>query len=322
MRTRLYRDGRLEKENFPLAEVSDHVSDHRNAIWIDLCRPTPEELTALGDELGLHELAVEDVLADHQRPKADVYANHLFITVYAMRFDGDRFAPAEIDVFVTETALVTVRLDPAVDLDEVVRRWDAAPALAGNGVLFLLHGLLDWVVDGQLELVLDLDGRAEDLEEELFEERPADAREVQRKMYELRKTSAHFRKVVMPMRELFGTLLHRDQGVLRGSQMMPYYQDVYDHVQRTAELLESLRDLLANMRETRLAQQGFRLNQIMKRLTGWAAIIAVPTAITGFYGQNVPFPGSGQAVGFWMSLALVSVVSVALYVVFKKNDWL
>ncbi|MFG1944373.1 magnesium transporter CorA family protein [Nonomuraea sp. NPDC048826] len=322
MRTRLYRDGRLEKENFPATEISGYVTDRRNAVWIDLCRPTPADLAALGDELDLHELAVEDVLGDHQRPKIDVYDNHLFVTVYAVRHDGDRFVPAEIDVFVTDTALVTVRMDPALDLAEVIRRWDGAPHLAANGVLFLLHGLLDWVVDGQLQLVLDLDARAEELEDELFEERPANAKETQRRMYELRKTTARFRKIALPMRELFGTLLHRDRGVLHGSEMAPYYQDVYDHVLRTAELLESLRDLLANIRETRLAQQGFRLNQIMKRLTGWAAIIAVPTAITGFYGQNVPFPGSGESWGFWASLVLVSVTSVALYAVFRRNDWL
>ncbi|MDA0636388.1 magnesium transporter CorA family protein [Nonomuraea sp. MCN248] len=322
MRTRLYRDGRLEKENFPLAEISDHLADRRTTVWADLVRPAPAELAALGDALGLHELAVEDVLSDHQRPKIDIYDNHLFITVYAVRFDGGRFVPAEIDVFVTETALVTIRTDPGLDLDEVVRRWDGAPHLASNGVLFLLHGLLDWVVDGQLDLVLDLDARAEDLEEALFEERPSDAKLVQRRMYELRKVATRFRKIAMPMRELIGTLLHRDRGALHGSDMAPYYQDVYDHVLRTAELLESLRDLLANLRETRLAQQGFRLNQIMKRLTGWAAIIAVPTAITGFYGQNVPFPGSGEAWGFWASLVLVAATSVTLYAVFRKNDWL
>lgn len=320
MRTRLYRDGRLESENFPPAELAGHLSDRRNAIWVDLCSPTPEKLAALGDELGLHELAVEDVLGEHQRPKIDVYDNHLFITVYAVRTEEGRFVAAEIDVFLTETVLVTVRMDEGVSMDEVVRRWDAAPHLASHGVLFLLHGLLDWVADGHLEMVLDLDAQAEDLEEELFEERPADARVVQRRMFELRKTSARFRKVAVPMRELLTTLLHQD--VLRGSPMAPYYQDIHDHVQRTVELLESLRDLLANMRETRLAQQGFRLNQIMKRLTGWAAIIAVPTAITGYYGMNVPFPGTGELWGFWFSTLLVAVVSVALYVVFRKNDWL
>ncbi|MGW0482139.1 magnesium transporter CorA family protein [Nonomuraea sp. NPDC003214] len=322
MRTRLYRNGRLVKEGFPIAEVSDHVADRGNVVWFDLCAPTEEEVAAIGEELGLHELAVEDVLHEYQRPKLDIYDNHLFITVHAVHFDGGRFAPVEIDVFITPNALVTVRQSAAFDIGEVVRRWDKAAHLASHGVAFLLHGLLDTVVDGHFALVQELDQQAEDLEDELFEERPADGRELQRRMYELRKTTVRFRKIAVPMREIVSTLLRRDQELIAGTGMAPYYEDVYDHVLRTAEWVESLRDLVANMRETRLAQQGFRLNEIMKRLTGWAAIIAVPTMITGFYGQNVPYPGEGQPWGFWMSLLLVALVSVALYAAFRKRDWL
>jgi magnesium transporter len=319
--TRLYRNGRLEKEGFPVAEVSDYVADRQNVVWFDLCSPTVAELAVVGEELGLHELAVEDVHNDHQRPKIDIYDNHLFITVYAARLDGEAVDLDEVDVFVTANALVTVRQSDHFDIHEVLRRWDSAPHLAGYGVAFLLHGLLDYVADGHLTVAQELDTQAEALEDALFEERPADSRELQRRMYGLRKATVTFRKITMPMREIMGTL-RRDQELVAEPRMDPYFEDVYDHVLRTAEWVESLRDLLANMRETRLAQQGFRLNEIMKRLTGWAAIIAVPTAITGFYGQNVPYPGEGEPWGFWMSLLLVAVASVALYAAFKKKDWL
>ncbi|WP_336205019.1 magnesium transporter CorA family protein [Nonomuraea sp. LPB2021202275-12-8] len=323
MRTRLYRNGRLQKEGFPVAEVSDYVADGDNVVWFDLCAPTVQELDAIGEELGLHELAVEDVSSDHQRPKVDVYDNHLFISVYAAHLDGETLDLCEVDIFVTANALVTVRQSDRFDIDEVVKAWDAAaPHLAGHGVSFLLHGVLDFVADGHLSVVQELDAQAEDLEEALFEDRPARGRELQRRMYSLRKATVRFRKATMPMRDIVGTLRRRNQELVAAPAMAPYYEDVYDHVLRTAEWVESLRDLLANMRETRLAQQGFRLNEIMKRLTGWAAIIAVPTAITGFYGQNVPYPGSGEAWGFWTSLVLVALASVGLYVVFKKKDWL
>jgi magnesium transporter len=322
MRTRLYRNGRLEKQGFPIAEVSDHLAGEGNVVWFDLCSPTQPQIAEIGEELGLHELAVEDVLHEGQRPKLDIYDNHLFITVHGVHFDGVRLTPVEIDVFVTKNALVTVRQNGGFDIDEVVRRWDAAGHLAVHGVSFLLHGLLDTVVDGHLGLVQDLDAQAEELEDTLFEERTVNSRELQHRMYELRKTTVTFRKISMPMREVVGTLLRRDQVLVAGSGMVPYYEDVYDHVLRTAERVDSLRDLLANMRETRLAEQGFRLNEIMKRLTGWAAIIAVPTMITGFYGQNVPYPGEGEMWGFWASVMLVGVASVTLYGVFKKKDWL
>ncbi|MEQ4718596.1 magnesium transporter CorA family protein [Nonomuraea sp. B19D2] len=323
MHTRLYRKGVLEKEGFPVEDVSDYVGDPGNAVWFDLCSPSPADLTVIGEELGLHELALEDVLSDHQRPKVDIYDNHLFITVYGVHFDEDRLDPVEVNVFVTRNALVTVRESSHFDIGEVVRRWDAASRLAGHGVSFLLHGLLDYVVDSQFNLVQELDAQAEALEESLFEEDAVpDGRALQRKMYELRKNTTRLRKISMPMREVVGTLLRRDQELIADPVMAPYYEDVYDHVLRVAEWVESIRDMLANIRETRLSQQGFRLNEIMKRLTGWAAIIAVPTAISGFYGQNVPYPGEGQGWGFWTSSILTAVTSVGLYMAFKKKDWL
>ncbi|MFG1975369.1 magnesium transporter CorA family protein [Nonomuraea fuscirosea] len=322
LHTRLYRNGVLEKEGFPVEEVSDHVPDRGNTVWFDLCAPTPADLALISEELGLHELAVEDVFSDHQRPKVDVYDNHLFITVYGVHCVEGRLRPVEVDVFVTANALVTVRENANFPIDEVVRRWDADSRMARHGVTFLLHGLLDYVVDSQFELVQDLDAQTEALEETLFEGQVRDPMELQRSMYVLRKNTTKLRKIALPMREVIGTLMRRDQDLVADPQMMPYYQDVLDHVLRAAEWVEAVRDMLASAGETRLAQQGFRLNEIMKRLTSWAAIIAVPTMITGFYGQNVPYPGSGTSWGFWVSTVLVAVTSVALYSAFKKKDWL
>ncbi|HEX4817942.1 MAG TPA: magnesium transporter CorA family protein [Nonomuraea sp.] len=322
MLTRLYRNGVLEKEGFPIADVSDYIEDPANTVWFDLCGPTPEALGVIGEELGLHELALEDVLSDHQRPKVDIYDNHLFISVYGVHVRDDRLAPVEVSVFVTANALVTVRENEHFDIREVMRRWDTGSRLARHGVTFLLHGLLDYVVDSQFDLVQDLDERAEALEESLFEDDVRDTRELQRAMYTLRKNTTRLRKIALPMREVIGTLLRRDEDLMADPAMVPYYQDVHDHVLRTTEWVDSVRDMLANVRETRLAQQGFRLNEIMKRVTSWAAIIAVPTMITGFYGQNVPYPGESEPWGFWMSTVLVALVSVALYSAFKKRDWL
>ncbi|WP_222871582.1 magnesium transporter CorA family protein [Nonomuraea sp. PA05] len=322
MHTRLYRNGVLEKEGFPVEEVSDHVADPENVVWFDLCAPTPEQLGVISEELGLHELAVEDVLSDHQRPKVDVYDNHLFITVYGLYSENDRLVPVEVNVFVTGNALVTVRENDHFDIGGVVRRWDAASRMACHGVTFLLHGLLDYVVDQHFDLVQDLDGKVEAMEEGLFVQGIRESRQLQHSMYLLRRDTTKLRRVTFPMREVIGTLLRRDQDLIADPVMKPYYEDVHDHVLRVIEWVESIRDMLANVRETRLSQQGFRLNEIMKRVTSWAAIIAVPTAITGFYGQNVPYPGSGDPLGFWTSSVLVALASSGLYAVFKKKDWL
>jgi len=126
---------------------------------------------------------------------------------------------------------------------------------------------------------------------------------------------------VIPMREVVNSLMRRDLHLV-DDQMAPYFQDVYDHVLRVTEWTESLRDLVTTLRETQLNLQSNRLNSIMKKVTGWAAIIAVPTAITGYYGQNLPFPGFQQTWGYWVSTSVVVGLSVGLYVLFRRKDWL
>jgi magnesium transporter len=131
----------------------------------------------------------------------------------------------------------------------------------------------------------------------------------------------NLRRVVLPMREVVNSLLRRDMHLVDDA-MGPFFQDVYDHVLRATEWTEGLRDLVTSILETNLTIQGNRLNIITKKVTSWAAIIAVPTAITGFYGQNVPYPGFGKTSGFIASLIIMAVLSIALYISFRKRDWL
>ncbi|RSM40577.1 magnesium transporter [Amycolatopsis balhimycina DSM 5908] len=321
-RTRVYRDGVLQKEDFPLADVSDFLAEPDTAVWVDLCAPSEADLAELADELGLHRLAVEDAVQEHQRPKLDRYDGHAFLTTYAVRFDEatGRAATYELAAFVTPRALVTVRKDDRFDIDAVVRRWDQATELAKTGVPFLVHGLLDCVVDGHFEAVQALDDEVEALEDLVFEDRP-DSSELQRRSFRLRKSLTALRRVVLPMREVISSLMRPDLR-LADELTRPYFEDVHDHARQAAEQTEALRELIATVRETQLNLQGNRLNLIMKKVTGWAAVIAVPTAVTGFYGQNVPYPGNGAPSGFWTSTVAILVLSVGLYALFKRRDWL
>jgi magnesium transporter len=201
-----------------------------------------------------------------------------------------------------------------------VGRWDEAADLTKYGVSALLYGLLDFVVDGHFDAVQALDEEIEKLEDLLFDDRPHDIA-VQRRSFELRKSLVQLRRVVLPMREVVNGLMRRDLELV-GEEMTPYYQDVYDHVLRATEWTESLRDLVTTVLETHLTIQGNRLNIITKKVTSWAAIIAVPTAITGFYGQNLPYPGFAHTSGFLTSSALIVLLSGLLYVAFKRKDWL
>jgi magnesium transporter len=144
---------------------------------------------------------------------------------------------------------------------------------------------------------------------------------VQRRSFQLRRSLVVLRRVVLPMREVVNALMRPTMHVV-AEPMMPYYQDVYDHVLRATEWTESLRDLVTTILETNLTVQGNRMNLIMKQVTSWAAIIAVPTAVTGFYGQNVPYPGFGKPWGFAVSTLVTIAASLALYVTFRRKDWL
>jgi magnesium transporter len=321
-RTRLYRDGAVVDKGFPVSKVSDYLEDPSSVIWFDMCQPTAADLSVISEELGLHPLAVEDAVGEHQRPKVDRYQTHLFVTSYAVSLDTEsgELETDEIDAFVTSQALVTVRRTRNFDIDAVVRRWDGSADLAHNGVGFLLYGLLDYVVDSHFEAVQSLDSEVETLADQLFDATPRDML-VQRRTFTLRRSLVRLRRAVLPMREVLNTLLRRDLHVV-DAEMAPYYQDVYDHVLRATESTESLRDLISSVLETNVALRGNRLNVITKQVTSWAAIIAVPTAVTGFYGQNVPYPGFGNIAGFWVSSVIIAGLSVGLYVIFRRKEWL
>jgi magnesium transporter len=319
--TRLYRGGKIVKENFPVADISEHTGEQGCTVWADFTSPNERDLAAIEEELGLHRLAVEDALHDFQRPKLDRYDTHLFLAAYAVTLDtitGELNTTA-VKAFITPHALVTVH-EPGFNIDSVVARWGNDTDLAGHGIGFLLWGLLDVIVDGHFDTVQLLDTQIESLEDALFDDEPRD-KEVQKRSFELRKSLVLLRRVVLPMREVVNTVLRRDLQSIDPA-MMPYFQDVYDHVLRATEWTESLRDLVTTILETNISIQGNRMNMIMKKVTSWAAIIAVPTAITGFFGQNLAFAGFGTAWGLWMSVALIIIISGALYLAFKKRDWL
>ena len=302
-------------------DLGGAAAAHGCIIWLDLCEPTAEQLEIIGREFGLHHLAIEDAL-EPQRTKIDRYQTHLFMAAYSATLDEStgELVTQEITAFITHQALITVRKDPAFDIDPVVARWAIAD-LAQYGVSFLLYGLLDYLVDGHFRAVELLDEAIEQTEEGLFDSRRDAIELVQRRSFQLRKSLVVLRRVTLPTREVVNTLLRHDLDIVK-EPMAPYFRDVYDHVIRATEWTESLRDLVTTIVETNLTEQGNRMNLIMKKVTSWAAIIAVPTAITGWYGQNVPYPGFGKTSGLIASMALIVGLAVGLYVLFRRKDWL
>ncbi|MEO3760989.1 magnesium transporter CorA family protein [Mycobacterium sp. B14F4] len=324
VRGRVWRGGKPQ-DDFEFSSISDYLTEDDTLVWCDICEPDHATLKNLADELGLNHWAVEDAIAEAERTKAVVYRTHTFFTVYSVSVakpgeDGSTLAVHRISGFVLPRGLITVRLSPEFDTDTVSQRFDD---LGGqeHGVGSLVHGLLDVVVDGHFDAVQSLDDGIEDLEDELFEDRPQRG-ELQRKTYRLRKDLVELRRVVLPMREVVNSIQHRRLDAMNAPELDPLYADLYDHVMRVTEWTESLRDMITTVFETNLSLQDARLNTVMKKLTGWAAIIAVPTAITGFYGQNVLYPGIDTVTGFVTSTALIALLVGILYVMFRRRDWL
>ena len=320
--TRVYRNGVLEAENFELAKVSDYLAETETVVWVDFCAPSKDQLHELATELGLHELAVEDALEEHQRPKLDHYATHLFLSCHAVRVNTEvgGLDVAEVDSFIGARWLITVRKDEGFSMEPVLQRWDRSPDLLSNGVTFLLYGLLDLIIDNYFETVQAFDDFYDEISEGIFSDTPLDPAQ-QRHWFQMRRALVKFHRLVVPMREAVSGLMRREHSAV-SPDLYPYYQDVYDHILRVTESTDALRDLVATIVETNLSLRDYRQNQVMKKVTSWAAIIAVPTLITGYYGMNVPYPGFAKDWGVVISAALIVICSAALYALFRRRDWL
>ena len=323
--TRLYEHGTVIAEDFPADQVSSRLHEHPEAVlWLDLYRPDAADLEAVGSEFRLHPLAIEDASQPHERPKLDRYSGHLFLNVYAVHLtldDGDsKLDKTEISAFITERALITVRKSPS-DTHRLVERWDADAKLSdAGGVGFLVYGLLDEVVDSQYAAGMRLDEAMDTVEDSLLEEGGA-PRAVRMRGIEIRKIVAQLRRVVAPMPELVGSAMRSDTDMV-DERLLPYYRDVEDHAEHTVDTVEHLRDRIEGLLQADLAEQGNVLNDVTRKLAAWAAIIAVPTAITGYFGQNLPFPGYEKWWGFLISLGLIVISAGGLYLFAKKRGWL
>jgi len=335
VRTVLWRKGEITEEGFPVEDVSEHLQEEGSLVWVDVCEPDHADLLTIADELSLDPHAVEDAIEEASRPKATMHTHHTFVSVYATHLDmpakgqtaphavlNSRLLLTKVSAFVLPRGIVTVRGDGDFDMEEVVRRWEGNTDLLRLGGGALLHGLLDVIVDGHFETVQQLDDAIEAMEDDLFDDR-TQTREMQRRTFRVRKELVDFRRVVLPMREVVGAVMrHRSELHKDGNELDGWFADLYDHAIRAAEWSESLRDMITSIFETSLSLQDARLNTVMKKLTGWAAIIAVPTAVTGWFGQNVPYPGYQQWWGVWLTAGIILGCGLGLYLVFKRKDWL
>lgn len=288
--------------------------------WIGLFEPDEDELRILQDRFGLHPLAVEDALTAHQIPKVDVYGDQLFVVARTAHLEGERIGYGETDVFVGANHIITVRHGSARAHNELRQQLEAAPGQLTHGVDYVLHAVLDFIVDGYLPIVHAIE------EEVLAMERHAlDAflsrAEVSR-IFNLRSELMRFRRLLGPMEEVASRLEHRDMPCVDPA-VRPYFRDVGDHVRRVSAMVDALRDVLSSVFEASTLLEQQRQGTITRRLAAWAAILAVPTAIAGIYGMNFEvMPELHWRYGYFLAVGLIVAICGVLYARFKQSHWL
>ena len=307
------------------SQISDLVALDDIVVWADLVLPSSEELALIEEEFALHPLAMEDASRPGQRPKLDFYETHAFLVAYASA--TDRQALTEVDIFVGKNWIITVHADATTDahFDIAAVRERAGRTIGAHcTVAFLLYTVLDEIVDTYFGAVESIGDVIDDIEERIFgdEDPGADERPMQREMLEVRKSLLMFRRRIVPLREVLLMLLRDDLPFVdQGSHH--YFQDVLDHVMRITDEIDNRRELIGNAVDAHLAMVGNQMNQIMKKMTSWGAILIVSTLISGIYGMNFEnMPELKLEHGFRFALLSMVVVTLALYLYFKRKRWI
>ncbi|CAM8646176.1 CorA Mg2+ and Co2+ transporters [Acidimicrobiia bacterium] len=298
------------------------ITEPSNLLWIDLEGPDEEELDEIARGLDLHELAVEDVRKHGQRAKLNRYPLHAFLVAYARAEDGDM---CEVDFFIGPNWLVTVRETndhgETFPIAEVARRYERIRSL-DTGVGFLLYCLLDELVDGYFGEAEKAEDALEVIEETLFDLGPPTDGTLQQELLDLRRSMITFRRKVVPLRDVALSLLRREVPWIEDAAIV-YFEDVFDHLLRVIDQIDTQRELMGNVVDASLALTSNRMNEVMKKMTSWGAILIVATLIAGIYGMNfTDMPELHWRFGYYGALGLMLFTTSCLYFYFRRKKWL
>jgi magnesium transporter len=308
------------QNNLPLDRISDTLARTDSLLWVDLVDPTPDEVRLIGEEFAFHPLALEDALRRHQRPKLDHYDGFLFLVFYGLAAENGRPSTREVNLFAGKNYLVTVHDGSLPAIPETADRWCQNVANLGNrGVGLLVYSLLDAIVDGYFPCIDELADRVEEIETAIFD--PAAAGE-QAAIFDLKKDLLAIRRVLGPERDVMNLLVRRDAPIF-GPETVVYFQDVYDHILRVTDAVDTYRDLLSSALDAYLSMTSFRLNEVVKRLTASSIILMSVTLVAGIYGMNFAYmPELSWRLGYPFALGIMLAVAGGLVLLFKRIDWL
>ena len=314
----VYVNGRRHAGEIPLEETYEASRKPGCFAWIGLHEPTEQELEAVRREFELHELAVEDAIKAHQRPKLEIYADTLFLVLKTARYKEDGVEFGEILVFVGEGFLISVRHGD-FQLHEVRLELEKRPDLLTQGPMAALWGIVDRVVDAYEPVIEELDADIREVEIQVFS---PDRDNPAARIYRLNRVVLELHQAVSPLDPVVDNLASGVQQLVP-EPIRPYFRDVHDHLLRVTGRVQEFRELLASILTANMSQASFRQNEDVRKISAWAAIIAVPTLMSGIYGMNFDhMPELSWRFGYPLVIALMAGICFALYAQFRRSGWL
>ncbi len=303
--------------------ISELVGNEKCLLWVDVLDPSEAELTKIQEEFSLDPLAMEGVRHPGQRPKVERYESHAYLVAYAS--NGDPRQLSELDMLISHGWLVTVRHsfkgDECISVDSVIDQFDRTRA-EHNTVGFLVYTLLDHTVDTYFDALDKTEDELEQIETRIFTAESREEQALQERLLSLRRELLLFRRRVVPLRDVMQVILRQEVEPIQ-EDVQRYFQDVLDHILRVVDTLETQRELLGNAVDAHLAVVNNNMNQIMKKMTSWGAILFGAALISGIYGMNFHnMPELHWHYGYYMALGLMLALTVGLYIWFRRKNWL
>ncbi|MFJ6796282.1 magnesium/cobalt transporter CorA [Streptomyces sp. NPDC091268] len=321
----MYRNGRRSEAAGDFSDALDEARATGDAfLWVGMHEPTAKEFEHVSREFGLHQLAVEDALTAHQRPKLEVYDDSLFVVLKPVMYDddADTVTTGELMVFIGDSFVVTVRHGEGAALAAVRHRLEQEPDVLGHGPTAVLYAVSDAVVDHYIEVAAELQADLEELEAEVFAPNTAGTKNTAARIYGFKRQVLEFRRATSPLLQPMDRLASGTVPFVH-ERSRPFFRDVADHLTKANEYIEGLDRLLSDALAAHLAQMGVRQNDDMRKISAWAAMAAVPTMVAGIYGMNFEhMPELRQGWGYPAVLVLMAALCVGLHRMFKRRGWL
>lgn len=313
------KDGNRRSE-IPIEDISEVLKDPDLFVWVGLHEPDEALLETLQDEFSLHDLAIEDAQYAHQRTKIEAYGDSLFVVVQTAQQYEKHIVFGETHIFMGQHYLITIRHGASLSYAPVRKSCESAPELLALGPSYGLYAILDFIVDNYMPLISDYRSDLQELEKDVFAE--SYHRDTIRKLYDMQRELMTLRLAVAPLQDVTNQLVRLHPNLIHEDTRV-YFRDVYDHVFRVNEAISAMREMLTAAMNVNLSLATFGQNEVVKKLASWAAILATPTLITGWYGMNFShMPELGKSWGYPGVIVMTGIIVGGLYWVFRRARWL